>query len=48
MKVIGKMIKNMEREDMYIIAQMNIMKEIGEKVKDMVKEKLVMHMVMYM
>lgn len=48
MKVIGKMIKNMEKEDMYIIVQMNIMKEIGEKVKDMVKVKLVMHMVMYM
>lgn len=47
MKGIGKMIKNMEKEDMFIIVQMNIMMVIGEKVKDMVKVKLVMHMEMF-
>lgn len=47
MKEIGKMIKNMEKEDMFIIVQMNIMMVIGEKVKDMVKVKLVMHMEMF-
>lgn len=47
MKEIGKMIKNMEKENMFIIVQMNIMMAIGEKEKDMVKEKQDMHMVIY-
>ena len=48
MMEIGKMIKSMEKEDMFITAQMNIMMEIGEKVKDTEKERLVMHMEMCM
>lgn len=48
MMEIGKMIKSMGKEDMFIIAQMNIMMEIGEKEKDMEKERLAMHMEMYM